>query len=125
MTDTVSGTSSDALENLAREDRRFPPSAEFTAQANVDASVYAEADADRVAFWERAAERLEWATKWQTALDWSNPPFAKWFVGGKLNACYNAVDRHVENGQGDKVALHVVPDDGPDSEHAHLSLIHI
>ena len=50
-------------------------------------------------------------------LEW-NLPYAKWFVGGKLNACYNCVDRHVENGKGDKVALHVVPDDGPDSSEA-------
>jgi acetyl-CoA synthetase len=78
--------SDEALSNLLHEDRRFPPSEEFAAQANVKADTYAEADADRLAFWEAAARRLDWATPWHTVLDWTNPPFAKWFVGGTLNA---------------------------------------
>ncbi|MCD2189811.1 acetate--CoA ligase [Actinomycetospora sp. SF1] len=70
-------------------------------------------------FWDsQAKERISWFEPYDTVLDWQLP-YAKWFVGGKLNACYNAVDRHVENGQGDKVALHVVPDDGPDFADAH------
>ena len=59
-------------------------------------------------FWATQAERLTWATKWYQVLDWSNAPFAKWFVGGTLNAAYNCVDRHVEAGRGDKVAIHWV-----------------
>ncbi|MGW5364856.1 acetate--CoA ligase [Actinopolymorpha pittospori] len=97
---------SEALSNLLREDRRFAPPAELAAAANVTADTYGEASADRVAFWERQARRLHWDQEWDQALDWSNAPFAKWFVGGRLNAAYNCVDRHVEAGNGDKVAYH-------------------
>ncbi len=94
------------LENLSHETRRFPPSAEFAAHANVKADAYAEAAADRPAFWAKQAERLSWATPWTQVLDWSNPPFAKWFVGGTLNVAYNCLDRHVEAGLGDRVAYY-------------------
>jgi acetyl-CoA synthetase len=94
------------LSNLLHEERRFPPSPEFTARANVGEDAYAEADADRPAFWARQARRLTWAREWDQVLDWSNAPFAKWFVGGKLNVAYNCVDRHVEDGHGDQVAYH-------------------
>jgi len=96
----------DALENLSYEERRFPPSAEFAANANLKEAAYAAAQADPLAFWAEQAERLDWHTKWDTVLDWSNPPFAKWFVGGRLNASYNCLDRHVEAGLGDRVAYH-------------------
>jgi acetyl-CoA synthetase len=95
-----------ALENLSREDRRFEPPAELAEQANLKAEAYDRARADRLAFWAEQAERLTWATKWDEVLDWSDAPFAKWFVGGKLNAAYNCLDRHVEAGRGDKVAYH-------------------
>jgi acetyl-CoA synthetase len=99
--------SSEALSNLLHEERRFPPSDAFAAQANADASLYQEASEDRIAFWERQARELvSWDTEWDQALDWSNAPFAKWFVGGKLNIAYNCVDRHVESGHGDQVAIH-------------------
>jgi acetyl-CoA synthetase len=94
------------LENLSTEERRFPPAPEFVAQANVSADSYAEAAADRLAFWEKQADRLTWQTRWTSVLDWSDKPFAKWFVGGKLNVAYNCVDRHVEAGFGDQVAYH-------------------
>jgi acetyl-CoA synthetase len=97
---------SEALENLSTEARRFPPSEEFGAQANVAADAYAEADADRLAFWAKQAERLTWAEKWTEVLDWSDAPVAKWFVGGKLNVAYNCLDRHVEAGYGDQVAYY-------------------
>lgn len=100
--------SSDALSNLSHEDRRFEPPADFAANANLTAASYDEAAADHVGWWEKQADRLTWDTRWDQALDWSNPPFAKWFVGGKLNAAYNCVDRHVEAGAGDKVAFHWV-----------------
>ncbi|MFY9913217.1 MAG: acetate--CoA ligase, partial [Nocardioidaceae bacterium] len=63
-------------------------------------------DRDRLAFWGKQAERITWAEPFDQVLDWSNPPFSKWFVGGKVNAAYNCVDRHVEAGKGDKVAFH-------------------
>ncbi|MEX0427900.1 acetate--CoA ligase [Nocardioides sp. DS6] len=103
-TDPSSGT----LSNLLHENRRFEPPAELAAHANVTAEAYAEAEADRDAFWAKAAERLTWSQKWDRVLDWDNPPFAKWFVGGRLNAAYNCVDRHVEAGHGDRIAIHWV-----------------
>ena len=96
------------ISNLSHEDRVFEPPADLAANANVKAEVYEQAAADRVEFWGEQAERLSWGTPFTEVLDWSNPPFAKWFVGGKLNAAYNCVDRHVEAGNGDKVALHFV-----------------
>ncbi|WP_410593439.1 acetate--CoA ligase [Amycolatopsis sp. lyj-23] len=113
---------SPALDNLLTESRTFPPSEEFAAQANAKADLYAEADADREAFWAKQAERLTWDTKWTTVLDWTNAPFAKWFVGGKLNVAYNCVDRHVESGHGDQVAIHWVgePGDTRDITYAEL-----
>ncbi len=96
----------ETLANLLNEQRRFPPPSAFTAQANVTEDAYAQADADYLAFWERQAARLDWAEKWTDVLDWSTPPFAKWFVGGKLNAAYNCLDRHVEAGHGDRVAYY-------------------
>ncbi|RKT52121.1 acetate--CoA ligase [Saccharothrix australiensis] len=95
-----------ALDNLLTENRTFPPSPEFAAQANATAALYEEASADREAFWAKQAERLSWDTRWTRVLDWSDAPFAKWFVGGKLNVAYNCVDRHVESGHGDQVAIH-------------------
>nr|WP_243861299.1 acetate--CoA ligase [Cellulomonas uda] len=95
------------MENLLSEDRRFPPSAEFAAQANASADLYSWANADRPAFWgEQARELLTWSTPFEQTLDWSDAPVARWFADGRLNAAYNAVDRHVEAGRGDKVALH-------------------
>jgi acetyl-CoA synthetase len=93
------------LSNLSTENRAFPPSDEFAAQANATADWYDRADADREAFWAEQAERLHWDQKWERVLDW-DAPFAKWFVGGKLNVAYNCVDRHVEAGHGEQVAFH-------------------
>jgi acetyl-CoA synthetase len=97
---------SEGLSNLLHEDRRFPPSAEFAAAANVHEDAYEVAAADRLGFWEAQARRLDWASEWDQVLDWSNPPFARWFVGGTLNASVNCVDRHVAAGKGDKVAIY-------------------
>ncbi|NHC16159.1 acetate--CoA ligase [Motilibacter deserti] len=99
------GQQQEGLSNLLHEERRYPPSAEFSAQANAQADLYERAAADRVGFWEEQARALTWAEPWTQALDWQ-PPFAKWFVGGKLNVAYNCVDRHVEAGHGDQVAIH-------------------
>ncbi len=88
------------------EGRTFPPPEKLAAEANVGPDIYDEAAADRLAFWEKAARRLDWTQEWDEVLDWSNRPFAKWFVGGKLNVAYNCVDRHVEAGLGDRVAYH-------------------
>ncbi len=96
---------SETLSNLSTEERRFEPPAQFAASANGTAELYDDAAKDRLAFWAKAAERLTWDTKWDQVLDWSDKPFAKWFVGGKLNVAYNCVDRHVEAGHGDQLAI--------------------
>ncbi|KOT90331.1 acetyl-CoA synthetase [Streptomyces sp. NRRL F-5755] len=98
--------SNESLANLLKEERRFAPPAELAANANVTAEAYEQAAADRLGFWAAQAKRLTWASEPTETLDWSNPPFAKWFADGKLNVAYNCVDRHVENGLGDRVAIH-------------------
>lgn len=98
--------SNDSLANLLKEERRFAPPADLAAAANVTEAAYAQADADRLGFWAEQARRLHWDTEPTETLDWSNPPFAKWFADGKLNVAYNCVDRHVEAGNGDRVAIH-------------------
>lgn len=84
----------------------FTPSAEFSAQANAQPGIYEEAKEKGTEFWaEQARDLLTWYKPFTETLDWSNPPFAKWFADGELNACYNAVDRHVEAGNGDRTAI--------------------
>jgi acetyl-CoA synthetase len=98
--------SDETLSNLLSEDRRFPPPADLAASANVTEATYAEAAADFEAFWAKQADRLTWEKKPVETLDWSNPPFAKWYADGTLNAAYNACDRHVEQGNGDRIAFY-------------------
>ena len=90
----------------ANVDSGFPPPGDFAANANATVDLYHQAEQDRLAFWGAQAERLSWETPYTEVLDWSDAPFAKWFVGGKLNVAYNCVDRHVEAGNGDRVAIH-------------------
>ncbi len=102
-----------SLSALSTESRRFDPPAELAAHANVTADAYAHAAKDRLSFWEEQAGRLEWATPWNAVLDWQ-PPFAKWFVGGTLNASVNCLDRHVAGGLGERVAYHWVGEPAED-----------
>ena len=105
--------SNETLANLLHEDRSFPPDPAFTAQANGTAALYAAADADYEGFWaDQARTYVTWSKPFTQVLDWSNAPFAKWFADGELNAAYNCVDRHVEAGRGDKVALHWIGEPG-------------
>ncbi len=97
--------SHEALENLLKEDRVFEPSLEFAAKANAQPEIYAEADADRLAFWAKQARLLHWDQDFSQVLDWSDAPFAQWFADGRLNVAYNCVDRHVESGHGDQIAI--------------------
>ncbi|BDZ41505.1 acetyl-coenzyme A synthetase [Paraoerskovia sediminicola] len=95
------------LENLLHETRTFPPSSGFAAHANAKADMYDAAREDRLAFWAtQATELVSWQKPFTEVLDWSGAPVARWFGDGRLNAAYNAVDRHVEAGHGDRVALH-------------------
>jgi acetyl-CoA synthetase len=95
----------DSIENLSQENRLFPPSPEFAAQSNAKPDLYASAESDRLAFWEEQARELTWDKPWDQVLEW-NPPYAKWFSGGKINASVNALDRHVAAGRGERIAFH-------------------
>jgi acetyl-CoA synthetase len=95
----------EALSALLHETRHFEPSSEFAAAANAQPGIYEAAASDPLAFWAEQAAHLTWSEPWTDILDWQ-PPFAKWFVGGKLNVAVNCVDRHVEAGMGDRVAFH-------------------
>ena len=103
---------SEVISNLSHESRVFEPSTALADQANVTAEDFARATADPLGFWATQANRLTWAEPFGEVLDWSNPPFAKWFVGGKLNVAHNCVDRHVDAGRGEKVAFHFVGEPG-------------
>ena len=96
-------TASDAIQTLLDEERRFPPDPEFAAQANAKPEIY---DLDPDAFWDaQARERVSWLEDFHTLSEWKLP-YAKWFLGGKLNVAHNCLDRHVEAGLGDRVAYH-------------------
>ena len=93
------------IEALLQEDRTFPPPDSFREQANIaDPKIYEEAQKDPEAFWAKLAEELHWFKKWDKVLEW-DPPYAKWFEGGKLNVSYNCIDRHLAAGRRNKAAL--------------------
>ncbi|SDZ12063.1 acetate--CoA ligase [Herbiconiux ginsengi] len=147
---SIAAPSNETIVNLSNESRRYPPSAEFAAQANVDGRLWAAAAADPVEFWAEQARRLEWHTPWHTTHSWtparvagsatadsdpesdsdSDPdpdagltvPAAEWFAGGTLNVAVNCVDRHVEAGRGDKIALYVEGERGDRREISYAEL---
>lgn len=112
------------IDHALEEIRRFRPSPEFAAQSVADPALYTAAKADRLAFWaDQARELLTWHKPFTRTLDWSNPPFAKWFDDGELNVAVNCLDRHVEAGLGDRVAIHFEgePGDSRDITYAELT----
>src|SRR5688500_15752767 len=110
------------LEELLDQETFSPPS-EFASLAVIsDSGIHDRAARDPEGFWAEQAEALDWAQKWDQVLDWSNPPFAKWFVGGKLNVAYNCVDRHVEAGRGDRVAFHWRGEEGEERDVTYADL---
>jgi acetyl-CoA synthetase len=112
----------DRLEELLDQET-FPPPDEFVEKADVtDESVYEKANEDPEAFWAEQAKTLKWQEPFEQVLDWSDPPFAKWFVGGKLNVAENCVDRHVEDGNGDRVAFHWRGEEGEEEEITYADL---
>ncbi|HEX4625403.1 MAG TPA: acetate--CoA ligase [Solirubrobacteraceae bacterium] len=124
MADTAT-TGSDLEHELEEllEVEKFDPPEEFKRNALCnDPAVYDEANKDHEGWWAKQAEALHWFEKWDQVLDWSNPPFAKWFVGGKLNVAYNCVDRHVENGNGDRVAYHWRGEEGEERDVTYADL---
>ena len=112
----------ESLANLGHENRLFPPSAEFASQANAKAEMYDEAEKDRLAFWEKQAHALQWDAPWTEVLDWQ-APFAKWFVGGKINASVNALDRHINEGRGDRVAFFFEGEPGDTRTYTYAQLL--
>ncbi len=127
MSDTAAESSGDTLgqelEQLLEQNETFPPPEGFREQALIgDDEIYAEAERDPVAWWEEQAEALDWFEKWDTVLDDSNPPFYTWFRGGKLNASHNCVDRHVEAGNGERVAFHWRGEEGEEREVTYADL---
>ncbi|ALV46984.1 acetyl-coenzyme A synthetase [Arthrobacter alpinus] len=123
VTTAADNQSGDALENLLTENRQFAPSAEFAAGANVHSDEYAKANADRPTFWgEQSRELLSWSKPFTKTLDWSNPPFATWFEDGEINAAYNALDRHVEAGNGDRVAIYFEGEPGDTRTYTYAQL---
>jgi acetyl-CoA synthetase len=116
---------SDQTHDQQGESRTFPPDPDFAASANGTADLFDAAEADHEGFWaEQARTYLTWSTPFTQNLDWSNPPFATWFADGELNACVNAVDRHVEAGRGDKVAIHFVGEPEGDSRDITYAELH-
>ena len=106
------GAGGPEIENLMAEERTYPPSQEFMAQANAGPDLYLTAEEDFETFWADLAEqKLDWFEPFEKTLTWE-PPFAKWFEGGKLNVSYNCFDRHVEGGDGEKVAYHWIGEPG-------------
>jgi acetyl-CoA synthetase len=127
MADTTATPTGEQLERELEallEQERFSPPEDFRRDALwSDPAVYEEAERDPEAWWARQAEELlHWDQPWDQVLDWSNPPFAKWFVGGKLNASYNCLDRHVEAGRGDKVAFHWRGEEGEERDVTYADL---
>jgi len=96
----------ETLANLATENRVFPPSATFSESANAKADLYTQAETDRLEFWEQQASYLDWTKPWSQTLDWTGAPVAKWFVNGEINVATNCVDRHVNAGNGERVAIY-------------------
>jgi acetyl-CoA synthetase len=120
---TEGGTSLEQQLERMLEIERFEPPPAFREQALLnDPSVYQEAARDPQAWWARQAESLDWFERWDTVLDDANPPFYKWFVGGKLNASYNCLDRHVEAGRGDRVAYHWRGEEGEERDVTYADL---
>src|SRR3984957_19122713 len=120
-------TDTDALDSeLARmlEVERFEPPQDFQENALLnDPAVDEQGAADPQAWWVKQAEELAWFTPWEQILDDSNPPFYKWFVGGKINASYNCLDRHVEAGRGERVAFHWRGEDGEERDITYAQLL--
>ncbi len=119
---TTNESASETIEALFHEQRRFPPSAEFAAAANAQPGIHAEAERDYLAFWKSWADRLEWMAPYGEILEW-NEPFAKWFVGGKLNASVNALDRHVRAGKGARIAYYFEGEPGDRREITYADLL--
>jgi acetyl-CoA synthetase len=120
---SIAGEALDHELAVLLDTERFEPPAEFRGHALLnDPAVYEQASRDPLAWWAGQAQELDWFEPWETVLDDSNAPFYRWFVGGKLNASYNCLDRHVQAGRGERVAIHWRGEDGQERDitYAHL-----
>ena len=100
-----------SMESVSHEDRLFPPHPDFVKEAHISGvnaykKLYAESIEDPEAFWSEAANELHWFKKWDSVLDRSDAPFFKWYNGSRTNLSYNCLDRHIDEGRGDKIAIH-------------------
>jgi acetyl-CoA synthetase len=111
------------IDNLMHESRRFAPTQSFSNSAIAKPEIYDTAGSDRLAFWANQARNLHWQKPFTKVLDWSNPPFAKWFEDGELNISYNCLDRHVEAGFGKRVALFFEGEPGDTKVYTYLDLL--
>jgi acetyl-CoA synthetase len=119
---TESGVEARLHELLGQE--RFPPQAAFAEQAELtDEGLRARAAADPVAYWEEQAGKLRWSTPWETALNDTDAPFYRWFEGGRINVSDNCLDRHVEAGNGDRVAFHWHGEEGEERDVTYAELL--
>ena len=116
------GTLEQEIEGLLDQDKFEPPDGFADGAVVADKGIYDEAEKDYEGFWAERASALDWAQEWDQVLDWSEPPFAKWFVGGKLNVAHNCVDRHVEAGRGDRVAIHWRGEEGEERDITYADL---
>src|SRR5258707_3836302 len=108
-----------AIETMQVEERRYPPSADFSQHANAQPDIYSRGFDD---FWTEESKRVTWFEPWKQLYEWK-PPYAKWFLGGTLNVCFNCVDLHVDAGRGDKVAYYWEGE--PDGERRGISYAHL
>jgi acetyl-CoA synthetase len=111
-----------SISNLLSETRQFAPDPAFTAQAIAQPGIYEEAQADRLAFWAKQANQLHWHKPFKHVLDWNDAPFARWFYDGQLNVAYNCLDRHVNEGRGDRVAIHFEGEPGDTRSYTYSQL---
>ena len=107
---------------MSAENYHFSPSETFARQAIAQASLYVEAKADRLGFWAKQARELYWHKPFTQTLDWTNPPFAKWFADGELNVSYNCLDRHIEAGNGDRTAIYFEGEPGDSKQLTYAEL---
>lgn len=122
MTDTSPTVSGVVPDQVSGIERRYSPEPSFAAQAVAQPGIYEEAKRDRLAFWAKQAKNLYWHKPFSHVLDWTDAPFARWFYDGEINVAYNCLDRHVNEGRGDRVAIHFEGEPGDSRSYTYSEL---
>lgn len=122
MTDTSPTVSGVVPDQVSGIERRYSPEPSFAAQAVAQPGIYEEAKRDRLAFWAKQANNLYWHKPFSHVLDWTDAPFARWFYDGEINVAYNCLDRHVNEGRGDRVAIHFEGEPGDSRSYTYSEL---